>query len=221
MNIALAQAEMDEEQQRHSLDKDMETFKRKTPSSCLSVEELEKSELEIIRYSQRKRFPEEFSMLGKGKSVKGHSHIHTLCPLMEDGVLRVGGRLSRSSMPTEAKHPIILTKDLHICTLPLRHVHQEVGHSGRNHMLSKLREKYWISGASTAIRSVLSKYVSCRRVNAQPVSQLMADLPSEWVTPDEPPFTRVGVDYFGPFEVRTGKEIWGHFYLHGHKSNPY
>ena len=110
-------------------------------------------------------------------------------------------------MPAEAKHPIILAKDLHISTLLLRHVHQEVGYSGRNYMLSKLREKYWISGASTAIRSVLSKCLSCRRLNAQPVSQLMADLPSERVIPDEPPFTRVGVDYFGPFEVRSRRSV--------------
>lgn len=111
----------------------METFKSKTLSSCLSVEE--KWEREIIKYSQRKRFPEEFSILEKGKSVKGHSYIHTLCPLMEDGVLRVGGRLSRSSVPAEAKYPVILAKDLHISILLLRHVHQELGHSGRNHVI--------------------------------------------------------------------------------------
>lgn len=35
----------------------------------------------------------------------------------------------------------------------------------------------------------------------------MADLPSERVTPNEPPFTRVGVDYFGPFEVKSRRSI--------------
>ena len=35
----------------------------------------------------------------------------------------------------------------------------------------------------------------------------MADLPYERVTPDEPPFTRVGVDYFGPFEVRSRRSV--------------
>lgn len=110
-------------------------------------------------------------------------------------------------MPAEAKHPIILAKDFHISDILLRHIHREVGHGGRNHMLAKLREKYWITGASTAIRRALSKCVICRRQNAQPVSQQMADLPAERVTPDEPPFTRVGVDYFGPFKVKSRRSV--------------
>lgn len=113
----------------------MDTFKRETVLSCLSVEELEKAELEIIRFCQRKRFPEELSKLQNSKSVKGCSHIYRLCPLVQDGVLRVGGRLSRSSMPAEAKHPIILAKNFHISDILLRHIHQEVGHGGRNHVI--------------------------------------------------------------------------------------
>ena len=33
----------------------------------------------------------------------------------------------------------------------------------------------------------------------------MADLPKESITPDKPPFTAVGVDYFGPLEVKQGR----------------
>lgn len=35
----------------------------------------------------------------------------------------------------------------------------------------------------------------------------MADLPSERVTRDEPLFTHVGVDYFGPFEVKSRRSL--------------
>ena len=33
----------------------------------------------------------------------------------------------------------------------------------------------------------------------------MADLPKERLTSGDPPFTYVGVDYFGPFYVRQGR----------------
>lgn len=184
-----------------------EAFKENTVSKCLSVEELEEAELEIIKFSQKQMFPEEIFRLQSGKTVRGCSHLYKLCPLFKDGVLRVGGRLSRSSMPAESKHPIILANSFHISDVLLRHIHHKVGHGGRNHMLAKLREKYWITGASTAIRRILSKCVICRRLNAQPVSQQMADLPIGRVTPDEPPFTRVGVDCFGPFEVKSRRSV--------------
>ena len=34
----------------------------------------------------------------------------------------------------------------------------------------------------------------------------MSDLPPERVTPGEPPFSKVGVDYFGPFFVKSGRK---------------
>lgn len=39
------------------------------------------------------------------------------------------------------------------------------------------------------------------------MAQKMADLPIERITPDLPPFSNVGVDYFGPVEVRRGRSL--------------
>ena len=83
---------------------------------------------------------EELFRLQKDKSVKGCSHICRLCPLIGDGALRDSGRL-RLSMPVEAKHPMILAKEFYISDIALRHIHQEVGHGGRNYVVSKLWER--------------------------------------------------------------------------------
>jgi hypothetical protein len=34
----------------------------------------------------------------------------------------------------------------------------------------------------------------------------MADLPSDRITADKPPFSSTGMDYFGPFEVKYGRK---------------
>ncbi|XP_029619853.1 uncharacterized protein LOC115200878 [Salmo trutta] len=44
-----------------------------------------------------------------------------------------------------------------------------------------------------------------RRMQARAGEQKMADLPQDRVSPDLPPFTHVGIDYFGPIEVKRGR----------------
>ncbi len=74
-------------------------------------------------------------------------------------------------------------------------------------MLAALRQRYWIPGASVAIRRILAKCVVCRRFHGIAGHQQMADLPQDRVSPDKPPFTCVGVDCFGPFEIKRGRTI--------------
>lgn len=126
-------------------------------------------------------------------------------PVLDDELIRVGGRLRKAAMPIEAKHPIILSKNHHVSNLLLHHIHDQLGHCGRNHMLSKLRQSYWIINANAAARKVISKCIVCRRYKGKMGEQKMSDLPLERITPDLPPFTNTGVDYFGPIEVRRGR----------------
>ncbi|XP_063955063.1 uncharacterized protein LOC135153986 [Lytechinus pictus] len=187
-----------------------------TLKARLTLDEMREAEKKILSYEQKRAFPEEINALNtaqsddgganqKWKTVKKNSKIYKLDPKMDDGLLRVGGRLSRSSLPHEANHPVILPKDSHVTMLILRKIHEVSGHSGRNHMISILHQKYWITGASSLIRNMVGKCVMCKRQRGKVMEQQMSDLPEDRIRPDEPPFTRVGVDYFGPIDVKRGR----------------
>ncbi|XP_025766185.1 uncharacterized protein LOC112847853 [Oreochromis niloticus] len=189
------------------VERDMKGFKDSLfqgDTNKLTVENLAKAEEAIIRYCQRKTFPKEITALSKGQGVKRTSSLFKLSPVLEQGILRVGGRLSRAALPEESKRPAILNKDLHITKLILREIHENLAHCGRNHVISKLRTKFWVPGANSAVRKLLARCIACRRAHGVAGQQQMADLPRDRVLPDDPPFTNCGVDYFGPYEIKRG-----------------
>ncbi|XP_065092638.1 uncharacterized protein LOC135713451 [Ochlerotatus camptorhynchus] len=151
--------------------------------------------LSLVRLSQRESFPEEISALQSGNQVKPSSSINRLTPILVDGVLYVGGRLSKAPIPASRKHPAILSYHHPLSKLVVIHYHQKLFHAGQQLLISRVREKYW----PTQIRR-LANTVPCFRCRPKVLDQLMADLPSERVTP-APPFLKVGVDYCGPFPI--------------------
>ncbi|XP_072046826.1 uncharacterized protein [Amphiura filiformis] len=182
-------------------DKDQE---QKTQKGCiqpLTVSDMQDAEKAAIGIAQRKAFPQEIAILksktsspgsrrGKdGVKLKKISSISKLNPFVKDGLLRVGGRLARAAMPEDEKFPVILPKESCITDLVMREIHEVTGHGGRNHMLSRLQRRFWI------------------KTESKGREQQMADLPRSRVNPEEAPFTRVGVDYFGPVEVKRGRSV--------------
>ena len=184
----------------------------------ITVEEMQIAELEILKTVQRYHYPEEFEELGKSKNatcVRKSSSLRSLDPIFVDGLLRVGGRLASAPIPLESKHQIILPKKDHVTNLVAKYYHVISGHSGREYVLNLVREKFWIINASSVIRRVLSKCLSCRRRQRPLCEQKMADLPADRITPDKPPFTSVGVDCFWPSpslpRLKSCEEIRGYF----------
>ena len=190
---------------------------KKTRVVPITLGELRNAEKEISRRVQEESFEEELVILRKAAStpptkgqsskrqVKKSSKIVKLDPRVIDGLLCVGGRLAKGPFQQNAKNPVILPKSHHIVPLIIRQHHHVSGHSGVEHVLSLIREKFWIVGARTAVRRCLNACLPCKRTQASVGEQKMADLPLDRITPDKPPFSFVGVDCFGPFLIRRGR----------------
>ena len=125
--------------------------------------------------------------------------------LLDEELMCIGGRLRKANISERQKHPVILPKFHHIVDLIVKEQHEMSGHMGREHVLSLVRQRYWIIAGRSAVRRVLGKCFTCKRNHARPATQRMADLPSCRLMNDHPPFTFVGVDLFGPMLVRQGR----------------
>lgn len=180
-------------------------------SSCttgaLTLSELNEAELSIVRFLQQQSFGESLEKLRENKKLFRNDQLQKLDPFIDEiGILRVGGRLHLSSLHIDTKHPIILpNKNSHVEKLVIS-THKAMGHMGRNTIASFLRRKFWIIGLNSTIRKIQFNCTTCRKFNANPQTQKMASLPQDRVLGDEPPFTRTGLDYFGPYEVINGRK---------------
>ena len=97
------------------------------------------------------------------------------------------------------KHPVT--------DMIIRHHHAKVGHMGQEFVLSSLRGEFWVNKGRPAVRRVVRNCMDCQRIKARVGKQFMADLPESRVTPHQPSFTSVGVDFFGPLQVKRGRSI--------------
>ena len=107
-------------------------------------------------------------------------------------------------MPQCSKHPVIIPQK-HSLAYKIAKEYHDGSHLGVEWTLSLLRTKYWIIKARVVLKQIVHQCIRCRRLNASPCIQKMANLPAERLQPNKPPFTFVGLDCFGPFIVKSGR----------------
>ena len=146
-------------------------------------------------------------MSTKQTNLTRKSSIYLLDPYMdENGLLRIGGRLRCSTiLQDESRHPVLLPYKHHVTTSIIQCYHHKLGHAGRNHTFTSIREKFWIIKGNSAVRGIIGKCVKCRKLHHPVTEQKMADLPEDRVNPS-PPFTVTGCDAFGPYIVKEGRK---------------
>ena len=160
----------------------------------LMPEELKKAEMSWIKSAQKDL-----------KSRMKNGDFKTLSPFIDDkGIIRVGGRIDKAIVSYEEKHPVLLPNEHRISLLITSHMHNH-GHPGVATTTAKIRRKYWILKANKLSKAVKFKCVSCREMAHKAETQLMADLPALRLAPQTPPFYYSSCDYFGPYNVKIGR----------------
>ena len=149
----------------------------------LEVEEIERAEEFWVRKAQKNAFSREFSEMSiqndsddQRRRPVSDSSIRRLCPQLDSrGLIRVGGRLQRSELPYEARHPLLLPKNDPVTKLIIRHYHEDGDHQlGLEHTLAELRQRYWVVSGREAVKKHNAGCLECIRRRRQPKTQIMA-----------------------------------------------
>ena len=173
----------------------------------LTVDDLQRAETQIIKYVQKQNFSKEIVMLKRGKCLPKSNSIYKLEPFLDDdGIIRVGGRLCNAPLNVTARNQILLPCDDNVTTLIIRQIHAvETRHAGHEHVLSILRERFWVPKSRSRIKLIIHQCIVCKILYAQPKPQRMGDLPPDRLAAHTKPFSHVGLDCFGPFYVKRGR----------------
>ena len=168
----------------------------------LSQAELAASNQIIIRLVQSAAFSKEIKSLKLGEKIDAKSRLIPLNPFIDNqGILRVGGRLTHSELPEEQKHPILLPASHHITRLVIRDEHLRLKHAGTQATLYSVRENYWPLDGRNVTRKIIYDCVPCFRVKPRDPNYIMGNLPLARVSLSRP-FLNVGVDFCGPLYIK-------------------
>nr|CAH7763012.1 unnamed protein product [Callosobruchus chinensis] len=168
----------------------------------ISVQESNSALEKLVGLAQMESFKAEIQQI-KSKKLSPKHKLFSLNPFIDNsGYLRVGGRLANANFDFEKRLPLILSKDHSISKLSVRHYYIKLFHTGPEHILANLRDKYWIIAGRSLTRKIVHDCVKCRRFNPKVTSPLMGNLPQQRLQPTRP-FDVIGIDYAGAFFIKT------------------
>jgi transposase InsO family protein len=168
----------------------------------IQVAELQEAKRRWMLFVQHQEFATEIKVLSNGGLItKGP--LRCLSPFLQDGILRVGGRLQHSDESFERKHPILLPAKNNVTNMIFRAFHLRLLHIGPQGLLAMVRSEFWPLRGRDSARKVVHLCQRCFRARPIPLQQPMGQLPKQRVTPSKP-FSFTGVDFAGPMQVKTG-----------------
>ena len=148
-------------------------------------------------------YKQEISYLKNSDKFKKRAIVRQLNLYLDDeDLLRCSGRLQYTDLPYDAKFPILMPKDNYLTTLIVQSMHKTVMHGGVCETLTHIRQTYWIPQGRQLVKRIISKCVTCRKIQGPPFRSVPAPpLPKSRVLQSQA-FQFTGIDYASPLYVR-------------------
>ncbi len=171
----------------------------KTGFKSLTLPEVSKASTRILKLFQEIYYQVEYEALQKGASLPVRSTLKSLNVFLDnESLIRVGGRLTNSSLSYDRKYPIVLPGKHTFTAILVRDFHERYLHASYRLLDSLVRSRYWlIGGVHKLLKGTIQRCIRCTRLRATLSKQLMADLPKTRVEVSRP-FRNTGVDFAGP-----------------------
>ncbi|XP_075163179.1 uncharacterized protein LOC142235805 [Haematobia irritans] len=178
--------------------------KYKFESVRLSAKELRFTRLRLMSLSQRIYFSSEYDCLMRKQNLPSGSSLLSLTPFLDkDQLIRANGRLgSTTALSYHERHPVILAYQSYFAKLYVALVHKLTNHGGVQLTLATTRLECWIIKGRNLVKAHYRRCKECIIAQQKRQSQIMAALPQERTTFNRP-FSTSGVDFAGPFEIKT------------------
>ena len=133
----------------------------------------------VVKADQMVHFEAEYRALANGESINPKSSIAPLYPFMDNGVIRVGGRLAHGySMTDNQRFPLLMSPRSKLATLAINDAHKRTLHGGSTVTVAEMRRQIWVTQAMKKASACIKKCVTCFRFNSGPTQQLMGDFQS-------------------------------------------
>ena len=117
--------------------------KHKPATKTLSVEESEGAQAIIFRLLQQEQFAEEIKYLKAEKEILKNGKILQFSQFIDQqGLIRAQGRIGKSQLSFETKHPILSHWKHHVIEFFLQNEHKNSHHEGTEHVRNIVEQKF-------------------------------------------------------------------------------
>ena len=173
----------------------------------MKQEYVKKAIMYHLKRSQRED-PELNEMIQQLSDKSSKVRNSSLFPFLDKyGTLRSESRLTGIDfLPYHTRCPVILSSKSHFTKLIVQSAHIAYEHTvGIQNAKARLKNSFFIVGLERCLQQIRAECLFCKKKRTMPYEQRMANLPSYRFEQPLRAFSKTGLDFAGPYEIKVGR----------------